>query len=120
LAITFNYELITDLTFVLRNASEEVYIKMNGLSSTSIISVQMLDMGAKCIIQSCIDSNEYTNLPEVQHSDCLWEDIKVSGVTMPEVTTNILSARFATPNLLYIKNTSTSNLRVKISLRGNR
>ena len=118
--IQHNYELITDLTFILDNDEQEYYVKMNGRASTSVISVQILDTGAKCIVQSTIDSNEYTNLDATVHSDCLWEYIKVDGVTVLEVTTDIYSTRFATPNLLYIKNTSGSNLRVKISLRGNR
>jgi hypothetical protein len=116
----WNYELTSDLTFILDTDQQIVYVKMNGVPSTSVIAVQILDTGGKCVIQSTIDSTEYFSEVATSYSDLLWENIKVDGSYVTEVTSNILSTRFATPNFLYIKNTSGSNKRVKISLRGNR
>lgn len=117
--MTYTYELISDLTIISSYSQEEIYIKMQGIPSTSIISVHILDIGAKCIIQSSIDSTEYFHQAS-SHSEMLWENIKINGNYLTEVDTNILSSRFASSNFLYIKNTSSSDLRIKISLRGNR
>lgn len=120
MSIQHNYELISDLTFTLDTANQEVYVKLSGVPAVSVISVQILDTGAKCIIQSCIDSSEYMDLSDTTHSSCLWENIRVDGVEITEVVDNIYSTYFISPNFLYIKNTSATDLRVKISLRGNR
>ena len=114
--MTYDYDLMSDLTFTLA-FGEKVYIKVNGVISTSLLSVK-IEAGASYIVQSSLDSTEafegYTS-----HSDGIWENIVIDGVSYSEVTFDISSLSFRCPNFLYINNTSVSQA-IKVSLRGNR
>jgi len=119
--LTPTWELISDLTIDLTLDNEEHYIKCNGLVSCGSVSVQILDVGAQCTIKSTLASNEFTNLKSTTFSDCIWENIKVGGIEFPVVTTDVASTTFyQAPSLFHIQNVSGSNLRVRISFRGNR
>jgi hypothetical protein len=117
--ITIDEILFSDYSIVLQ-AGDEQYLMVNGVNSTLVVSVKILDVGGKCIIQSSIASSEFLKEPSTTHADCNFEFIKVNGVSLPEVTIDVLSARGTSPNILYIKNSSMINERVWISIRGNR
>ncbi len=114
--MTIDYTLISDLTFSLAH-DEEAYILVNGVVASGLISVK-IEAGATYVIQSTLDSTEsfkdYT-----QHSDGIWENISIDGVEYAELSFDINSAPFVSPNILYIQNTSATQS-IKVSLRGNR
>ncbi|MGD9678085.1 MAG: hypothetical protein AB7V16_06945 [Vulcanibacillus sp.] len=116
--IPITYDLISDLTFTI-NMNEEVFVKVNGTSSYCVLSIKVPET-AQCIVQSTIASNEFTNLIETTYADCLWEDIKVNGISLPIISESVSSTTFWSPNLLYFKNVSLSELPIQVSLRGNR
>lgn len=119
MAISFDYTITSELTFILQ-PGEYKYLDFSGVSSTSIISIHLMDITGSCIVQSAQESNIYFSLPETTHETVLWEFIKISGVTTPEIVDNIYSQSFRTPSALYIENTSSPGQRVKISVRSNR
>jgi hypothetical protein len=116
--LTINKILFTDLTLELQQ-NEEVYIQIAGYLSSCVIGI-LIEADGAAIIQSTLASTEYFELPNTTHSDILWENIHILGVEYPEVTFSVLSSIFTSPNILYIKNSSTTEKAVKIDLRGNR
>jgi hypothetical protein len=117
--LSISYELISDLTFDL-STNEEVYVKINGTVASGVCSIKIVDPGAEVVVQASIASNEFYNLPSTTYLDLIWEPIKVNGVTIPIVTTDIPSATFDSPNIMYFKCVSPANEKVRIFLRGNR
>jgi hypothetical protein len=118
--IPISYELITDLTFTLDTDNQEAFVLVNGTLSHGALSIQILDPGAQVVVQSSLVSTELLKDPNLQYTDCLWEYIKVAGVEIPIVSTDIASATFWCPTVFFFRNVSGSNLRVKIDLRGSR
>lgn len=118
MAIEINKVLTSDLTFSL--APEEIqYIQIRGNLATCLLSAQITTGGAYKI-QATIASTETFHLPDTTYSSLVWEDIKISGVEYSELTIDINSVLFNSPNVLRIENTSTGTEALSISLRGNR
>ena len=114
--LSFTHTLMSDLTLTLAHG-EEAYIQINGTLATCLLSVK-IEAGASYEVESSLDSTE-AFLAYTLHSEGIWEDIIVDGVTYAELTFDINSVLFRSPNILYINNTSATES-IKVSLRGNR
>lgn len=114
----FDDYLITDLSFDLQPFQKK-YIAIRGYLSSIAMSVKILPVGGSLSIKSSLASTELFEVV-TSHSGIIWEDIKINGVSYPEVTFNIPSLVFTSPNILYFENTSISGQIVHIDLRGNR
>lgn len=112
-------ELFSDLTFDLAQ-NEDSLIKVNGSISSCIISVQFLDAGSPTYtVKSSVDSSEFVDEAE-ELTDIFFENIVIDDVEVAELTTEIKSMMFASPNFIYVKNISAAETSIKVSLRGNR
>lgn len=116
--ITFDYELITDLTLILQ-PGDVFHIKINGRAANCILSTKIIDVGATYIVKSCMESTEFLRQTATVTTDLNWEFIKVDGVEYAEVTFDIPSLAFKAPNIIYVENTSDTET-LMFSLRGNR
>jgi len=109
--------LISDLTFVLAQ-NETKLIKIANSNSSCVISVH-IEAGATYTIQSSLDSSEFVDDATLV-SELFLENIIIEDVEQVSLNADIKSLYFASPNFLYIVNTSVADKDIKVSLRGNR
>lgn len=114
--MTWDFELVSDLSLIIP-ANISKLIKINGVCSTCILSSK-IDAGASYKVQSSIDSSERVQLL-TSISGLVLEDIKINGIEYSEISFDLPSVFFKSPNFLLITNTSTIES-IYISLRGNK
>jgi len=117
MAIAFDYELISSLTLTL--AKDEIkYIKVTGNSPSINWSLKIVDTGAKAIILTGLESDDFLAQRLTAYADLALEGIKISGTpTATEISTQQLNQTQASPNYIYIKNTSATALAIRFSIR---
>jgi hypothetical protein len=114
----FDHDLVTDLSFDL-NPFQKKYIYIRGYLSTIALSIKSTPSSGKFKIQSSLASTEAFEIVS-NHNNLTWENIKINGVSYSEVTFDIPSLVFTSPNILYFENTSLSGQIIRVDLRGNR
>lgn len=114
--ITINYILTSDLTLEVL-PSEVIYIQILANLSTCILGTK-IDTNGAYKVESTLNSTEFLETSTYEAST--WENIRVSGVEYSELTFDIPSVIFNSPNVLRIENISTGSETLQINLRGNR
>ena len=119
--IRITHRLVTDLSITL-GAGEFAYIQIHGYLATCLLSLELSEIGGTVAIQSTITSTElFENGGQTEvHEDLLWENIRIRGVEYSTIDFEIPSLKFNSPNILYVKNISPDNQKIRFSLRGNR
>ena len=114
---TFDYNLESALTFTLTSGIK--YIKVSGIFSKILTSIDIIDSGGTCTLFKALESPDYINFNNLEDADCKWFDYQNNGTFIQTISSGVMISAIDAPNVIKVNNTNTGK-NIRFNFKGNR